>query len=293
VVDYQSALGDLPTPVKSGSYFLGWYMDAEFTTLADENIIVTDDFTVYAKWNAFPILPSNIHITPSAESCNYMYVGDDIYFSNNETMYYDFSLIDFPEIDSNVMNVFGSNPEYKTLVFGTNTLAPEAINIQSTGISFNLFLSNGLVRFSIGNIVLYLPTNTEGFYIYLQKGVEVRVINTLTFNTNGGTSINPITTYSGEIISSPSLPTKSEMIFAGWYTNTGLTAPFSFTNNPINEDMTLYAKWTPIVDNSVPDPVDDLDDSDTSVEVIEFLKDYWVVVLVFLLGIAVLTGKKR
>ena len=43
-------LGTLPIPEKSGNYFDAWYLDPEFNNLVDENMVVTETMTLYAKW---------------------------------------------------------------------------------------------------------------------------------------------------------------------------------------------------------------------------------------------------
>jgi uncharacterized repeat protein (TIGR02543 family) len=40
----------------------------------------------------------------------------------------------------------------------------------------------------------------------------------------------------------PDIPTRSGYVFAGWYTDTSYTTPYSFDGS-ITEDVTLYAKW--------------------------------------------------
>ena len=67
---------------------------------------------------------------------------------------------------------------------------------------------------------------------------------TITFNANGhGTAPEPITVNKGEIATAPTDPTDAENDFGGWYTEAGCTNKFDFTK-PVNESITLYAKWT-------------------------------------------------
>jgi uncharacterized repeat protein (TIGR02543 family) len=65
---------------------------------------------------------------------------------------------------------------------------------------------------------------------------------TITFNSNEGTSVNAITANFGSVITEPTKPTKTGFTFGGWYSNVGLTTPFTFTTMPA-ENITLYAKW--------------------------------------------------
>jgi uncharacterized repeat protein (TIGR02543 family) len=71
---------------------------------------------------------------------------------------------------------------------------------------------------------------------------------TLTFETNGGTTISPVDYYYEEVLIVPDQPSKTDYAFAGWYKDASFTIEFTFTTMP-NEDITIYAKW---VDASSP-----------------------------------------
>ncbi|MBR5386313.1 MAG: InlB B-repeat-containing protein [Clostridiales bacterium] len=60
---------------------------------------------------------------------------------------------------------------------------------------------------------------------------------TITFVTNGGTSIDPQAYRLGEIVTVE--PTRDEYVFDGWFTDEGLTTPFT----SVDGDTTLYARW--------------------------------------------------
>ena len=71
---------------------------------------------------------------------------------------------------------------------------------------------------------------------------------TVTFDSNGGSDVSSQSLRYGATASKPADPTKTatattEYTFAGWYSDSGLTASFSF-DTAIKEDITLYAKWT-------------------------------------------------
>ena len=66
---------------------------------------------------------------------------------------------------------------------------------------------------------------------------------TVTFNTNGGSAIDPIEVEPGHTISKPQNPKKAGFIFSGWYSDSGLKTEFKF-NTAITKDTTLYTKWT-------------------------------------------------
>ena len=65
---------------------------------------------------------------------------------------------------------------------------------------------------------------------------------TVTFNSNGGCAVSPISGQAWSSFVMP-IPTKSGMSFAGWYTDEGLTRLYT---NPVipAANLTLYAKWT-------------------------------------------------
>lgn len=65
---------------------------------------------------------------------------------------------------------------------------------------------------------------------------------TITFETNGGSKIDPIQIGEGFILKKPQDPTKTDHAFVGWYTDTNLTKAYDFDDAVVG-NMTLYAKW--------------------------------------------------
>lgn len=66
---------------------------------------------------------------------------------------------------------------------------------------------------------------------------------TITFNSNGGSSVAPIKVKDGSLANKPADPTKKGYDFAGWYKDADLKEPFDW-NAPVTGNITLYAKWT-------------------------------------------------
>ncbi len=105
---------------------------------------------------------------------------------------------------------------------------------------------------------MYYPISLSGSNIIVGEGTqdveitpvgggsepeEPAVTYTVTFNTNGGSSVDAQTVQSGGKATRPATnPTKSGWAFAGWFSNAGLTTPYDF-NTTINSDTTIYAKW--------------------------------------------------
>ena len=84
-----------------------------------------------------------------------------------------------------------------------------------------------------------------GGYVYIDLGLatgENPTTHTVTFDTDGGTSISNRTIVDGCTTNKPNNPTKTGYIFGGWYTDNTYTTEFNFSN-AITADTTIYAKW--------------------------------------------------
>jgi uncharacterized repeat protein (TIGR02543 family) len=66
---------------------------------------------------------------------------------------------------------------------------------------------------------------------------------TLTFNSNGGSAVAPITQDYGTTVNEPTAPTKEGHTFGGWYSDAGLTTAYTFPHT-MGLSTTIYAKWT-------------------------------------------------
>ena len=66
---------------------------------------------------------------------------------------------------------------------------------------------------------------------------------TVTFNSNGGSTVASQTVKSSATATKPTNPTRSGYTFAGWYTdNEKFTTKYDFAT-PVTKNITLYAKW--------------------------------------------------
>ena len=104
----------------------------------------------------------------------------------------------------------------------------------------------------------HYPTNDADTNqnIKIEKGLTIDVKydldeHTLTFETNGGSAINPVTVRHGNAVAKPADPTKDKYTFIGWYVDPEFTAKYDFAT-VLEADKTIYAKFeltsTPIGD---------------------------------------------
>ena len=63
-VEYNSAAASPEVPVKTGYTFAGWYRDAECTVAYDFTTPVTENITLYAKWNEIPKVTPQPTVAP-------------------------------------------------------------------------------------------------------------------------------------------------------------------------------------------------------------------------------------
>lgn len=66
---------------------------------------------------------------------------------------------------------------------------------------------------------------------------------TVTFDSNGGTYVEPQLLYKNDKASEPQAPKKENRYFDGWYLDNGSFRNRYDFNSPVTENITLYAKW--------------------------------------------------
>ena len=64
IVNYGSTVGELPTTFKYGYEFDGWYKDLDFTVKIASDTVITNNITLYAKWNKIPFTTVFSHEGP-------------------------------------------------------------------------------------------------------------------------------------------------------------------------------------------------------------------------------------
>ena len=66
---------------------------------------------------------------------------------------------------------------------------------------------------------------------------------TITFDTNGGSHIEPVTAMHSDPVTVPEEPVKEGYRFTGWYTDRDCTQRWEMGKDTVTGSMTLYAGW--------------------------------------------------
>ena len=105
-------------------------------------------------------------------------------------------------------------------------------------------------------LTFYLDEPTDHITIDINKRIFIKEIKisyapnsfTVTFNSNGGTSIAPQEVLGGHTVNEPEDPVKefdgeNFYTFVEWCTDSNLTTAYDF-NTPVNDDLELFAKYS-------------------------------------------------
>ena len=138
---------------------------------------------------------------------------------------------------------------------GTGTMAPQVANVP-TALTLNSFTRTGYTFAGWNTLANGTGTNyTDGEIYSFSADITLYAkwtVNsyTITFNSNGGSTVAPITQPFGSAVSAPTAPTKTGYTFGGWYSDAELTTAYTFTTMPAS-NITLFAKWTTLPNHTV------------------------------------------
>lgn len=99
--------------------------------------------------------------------------------------------------------------------------------------------SNAQIRPSIhlkDNVIITDGDGSEG------NKFKLGLANTITFNSNGGSDVDTQYVGANEKVTEPTIPTKEDSTFQGWYMEPEFTNKYNF-NDDVNGNLDLYAKW--------------------------------------------------
>ena len=136
------------------------------------------------------------------------------------------------------------NSQSGSAVSNGSTNVGGTINAAPTAPTRTNFTFSGWSTSSAGSIITFPYTHgqTANFTLY---AIWIGNSFTLTYDSQGGSSVSSVTTNVGASISAaPAAPTKANYTFSGWAESIGGTAlTFPYTHAK-TANFTLYAKWT-------------------------------------------------
>ncbi len=90
-------------------------------------------------------------------------------------------------------------------------------------------------------------TDKGATYIVVAGGIytfgEPPAIFSVTFNSNGGSTVEKSSIQSGLKVTKPTDPTREGYTFGGWYKDSAFATAWDFDKDMVTADTTLYAKW--------------------------------------------------
>ena len=218
-LDYGSLVPKPMSPVKDGYDFGGWFIDKNLTESWDfKTDVVVADVTLYARWVEVP--PEPVRYTVRFDTNG----GNDI----------------APQ----------KNIERDSLIVEPNTPVKSGYTFEGWYSDRNLTKRWDFAKDTVtGDMILYVKW----------AGVVERTY-TVTFNSDGGSPVDQITNLQkNSLIEKPDDPIKTDpytdYYFAGWFTESNYTKMWDFGYDRVNADMTLFAKWIPILPAPTPMPV--------------------------------------
>lgn len=251
-------------PARPGYSFVNWYKDTKYKNVWKfSSNHVTSNVTLYAKWktqsaktvkfetnNGTPVASQTVPYNsllkiPATTKVGCTFAGwfkdssltsawktSSSRLTSNITLYAKWTTNNYTvTFNSNG----GSTINNQAVAFGTPITQPTAPT--KTGYTFAGWYSDDKLT-TAWNFVTLCPANNVTLYAkWTINNYKV------TFNSNGGTAVTPLTAQFSSLLSIPQAPTYTGYYFFGWYKDTALTTPWNFSSDKIAGDTTLYAKW--------------------------------------------------
>ena len=181
----------------------------------------------------------------------YTFIG--WYTDNAHTTAYNFSSVVTANITLYAKWILATIPTYTAAVgvvtHGTVTVNPETAEAGDT-VTVSVEADDGyeLDTLTVTDSSSNEVTVTDDTFVMPSGNVTITATfkelpsYTISFDTNGGSTISSQTVKSGKTVTKPTDPTKSNYTFGGWYTDSGCTTAFDFSTI-VTKNITLYAEW--------------------------------------------------
>lgn len=155
-----------------------------------------------------------------------------------------------PSSKGTVTIVYAKPAGSTTIVDGSDNNKVLASLTHDDGVAINTAVTTGVLTTTVDNkIIIYCPTKS---YIYSVIWTPINETSggetyTVTLNAPDVTGYPQTMTYSGAPLTLPT-PVKTGYTFDGWYTAETGGKKVDNPYTPTADNITLYAKWTPITD---------------------------------------------
>ena len=269
-VNYGDKVEKPGKPTRAGYAFKGWYTaETEGAEFDFEETEIVAGITLYGRWEAIPThtvsfdanegtsvaaqeVPDGECATRPDNPTKVGYVFDNWYVSEDE----DAQVFDFTSTITSDVTVYAKwSDAYFNVVFHTNCdVAAETKSVKyngnvddpssslsKTGHTFAGWYTDEDCSDSCSFAIASTPiTESIDLYAKWEKNTY-----TITFYSEEGSDVEPMTAKYGDTIESPAAPTKTGYAFAGWYTSAsyGADEKFAFGEDIITDNIDLYARW--------------------------------------------------
>ncbi len=112
-------------------------------------------------------------------------------------------------------------------------------------VKFKVIGTSGVSKIENRDFLVSLPDGS-GSYPCVSNALTLMLSTdcSVTFHSRGGSEVPPQTVQYGEKILKPQDPVREGYTFAGWYRDILCTEPWDFETDTVDENMSLFAKWT-------------------------------------------------
>ena len=210
-VRHGNAVARPADPTKDKYTFIGWYVDPEFTEEYDFATVLEADKTIYAKFE--------LTSTP---------IGD---------IYVRYDVLHIKQLPDGSYDLANAEVEHLSAKKDTTVTAV----VKDYRATHHINVNSTLSKLTDTAIQPYPGADGKPVYTILSVYYDLD-FHTLTFDTMGGSRIDPVTVRHGNAVAKPKDPVNGGYIFDGWYTDKTYRTPYNFAT-VLTQDTTIYAKW--------------------------------------------------
>ncbi|MDR2576337.1 MAG: InlB B-repeat-containing protein [Treponema sp.] len=261
---------------KNGHTFGGWNLASsgnEINYSANADYLATGNLTLFAKWHPLGTVTYTVTFDSNGGSVTaaqytasgltvfrpvnpiktgYTFIGwyGDSGLSaaydfskpvtSNITLYAKWDITRECTVTFNANGGTGTIPAAQTVNSGSGITLPNGAGLSKAGYVFGGWSTDDAGAEPVYNADAYY-TVTGDITLFAKWNAVVGTV-TVSFDSNGGSSVASQTINSSGTATRPANPTRSGYTFVDWYGDSRLNTVYDFST-PVTGDITLYAKW--------------------------------------------------